>query len=119
MKSVRGKPVEMKPVITNKSNLIVEMAEDLVAVREEVRRWGQYLTDLKDEVQALGRSAARTAVLQCVEALGKDLTSLLKALEALEKRMDSEEASGLLVMETEYAPPQEKVYLSQGKGDRQ
>lgn len=118
MKSVRGKPVEMKPVITNKSNLIVEMAEDLIPVRAEVERWAQYLIDLADEVQALRKSAAQTAVLQCVEALGKDLTPLLKALEALEKRMDSEEASGLLVMETEYAPPQEKVYLSQGKGDR-
>ncbi len=110
VKPMERKPVEMKPVITNASDLVVEEAEDLVAVKAEVGRWVQYLVDLGDEVQALGRGAARTAVLQCVEALGKDLTPLLKALEALEKRMDSEEASGVLVMQTEYGHPHEEVY---------
>ncbi len=109
----------MRPVVGNESSLvIVEEAEDLVEVKAEVGRWAQYLTDLKDEVQALGRSSARAAVLQCVETLGKGIPPLLEALSALEKRMDQEEASGVLVIDTMPAPLQEKVYLSQGKGDR-
>jgi len=89
VKPMERKPVvERKPVITNASDLVVEEAEDLVAVKAEVGRWVQYLADLEDEVQALGRGAAIDAVLQRVESFQELLPVFLQELTALEKRMD-------------------------------